>query len=149
MTNEHGDELVRRIIETLKHCMREENCMPHDPERAGNPKHWVENALVDLVMAQIPILKGASYEHLCFRGQRTVEKSVKVVLLALHVDFPPPHNIQILIDLLLPEIKAISVRKDAGDLARYAAVTRYPNKFKPVNEEEYRRMLRISDTLVA
>ncbi len=123
--------------------------MPSDPERAGNPKHWVENTLVDLVMARIPIPKRVPCEHLCFHGQRTVGKSVKVALLALHVDFPSPHNIWILINLLPPEIKVISVRKNAVDRTHYAVVTRYPNEFEPVDEEEYRKTLRISDAMVA
>ena len=123
--------------------------MPHDRDRADAPERWIENARADLALARIPLPPGVFYEHLCFHAQQAVEKSVKAVLLAFEVDFPPTHNLRVLIDLLPPEARVIPILKDAVDLTLYAVVTRYPSDFEPVSEEEYREALCIAEAVVA
>jgi HEPN domain-containing protein len=129
--------------------MKGKNYMPPDPDRADAPEHWLDNAIADLAIARIPLPPDALYEHLCFHAQQAVGKSLKAVLIALGLDFPPTHKIQSLIDRIPAEIPKHPVLSDAANLTPYAVSTRYPGESEPVTEEEYREALHTAEAIVS
>ena len=116
---------------------------------ADEPAKWLEDAQADLAIARIPLPRGAKYEQLCFHAQQAAEKAMKAVLLKRGVDFPFTHNLQALIDLLPEGLLRPLNLVYAVDLNPYAVTTRYPPGAEPVSAQEYRRALKIAESVVA
>ena len=110
-----------------------------------SPSAWLKNARSDLVLAKMKLPPGGMYEHLCFHAQQTAEKSLKAVLLALRMDFPFTHNIQILLNALSETIDVPKELLLASKLTSYATTIRYPGNAEPVSESDYRYALELAE----
>jgi HEPN domain-containing protein len=68
-----------------------------------------------------------NFDSACFHAQQCVEKYFKAQLQAAKIEFPKTHDLDELLDLLLPlEPQWESLRPAVSQLASYAVVFRYP-----------------------
>ena len=122
--------------------------MPHKGLPPRDPKVWLEFAASNLVCAR-SVLPGMRLEDHCFNAQQAAEKAVKAVFIRHSISFPYVHELERLLKLL--EQNAIKVPKyvwKAMDLSRFAIETRYPGMSGPITKREYRRLLRIAESVV-
>ena len=113
-----------------------------------DPREWLNRARSNLVQARNE--KADVYlEDLCFQAQQAAEKAIKAVLIARSIDFPYVHNLEHLLSLLETDGLAIpdAIRR-AGELTKYATVTRYPGGIRPVTEPEYALALELAEAVV-
>lgn len=120
--------------------------MPADP---SDPRAWLERARSNLLLAEKGKRKGVMLEDLCFNAQQAAEKALKAVCLHHNLDFPKPHSISRLLDVL--EAAGIKIPKQvqtADVLTQYAIQTRYPGPVEEITMEEYEESLAISARVV-
>ena len=92
---------------------------------------------------------GAVPEDLCYEAKQTAEKAVKAVFIHRGVRFPYVHDLEPLLRLLEQNgLKVPKYVKDAKELTRFALETRYPGSAGPVDRRQYRRALRIAESVL-
>lgn len=92
---------------------------------------------------------GALLEDLCFEAQQVAEKSIKAVFVHRGVTFPFIHDLDRLLQLLEHHgVKVPRYVKDSRELTRFAVVMRYPGFSGPVSKREYRRAVRIAESVL-
>jgi HEPN domain-containing protein len=84
--------------------------LPDNPE-PGSAGDWLRRAKSDLALASVPRPPDVMYNKLCFHAQQAVEKSLKAMLIAEHIEFPRVHHIGYLLGLLPQEIN-LPIEKD-------------------------------------
>jgi HEPN domain-containing protein len=119
------------------------------PPEADSPHSWLRFAESDLALAETTGDERVLYETLCFHAQQAVEKSIKAVLVLNGVAFPKTHSLELLVDLLPPNMERIEVLLASRALSSYATVLRYPGPAEPATEEEYRDALRLATAVFA
>ncbi|MBI1927582.1 HEPN domain-containing protein [Candidatus Poribacteria bacterium] len=111
---------------------------------------WLKRARSNLARARAgKVSEEVLYEDLCFDCQQAVEKSLKALLVFINVEFPWTHLIARLIELV--EANGIDTPeevKEAASLTEYAANTRYPGNYEPLDEEDYKEALEIAERVV-
>jgi HEPN domain-containing protein len=111
------------------------------------PKKWLERARSNLERARAgKTSRHILYEDLCFDCQQAVEKSLKALLIFLHIEFEWTHNIGVLLQLL--KNNSLDVPEDiekAASLSVYAVRSRYPGEAKPVSKKDYFEALGLAD----
>lgn len=113
-----------------------------------DPREWLNRAKSNLALAKSKTA-GALLEDLCFEAQQAAEKAVKAVFVSQAVGFPFIHNLKKLLEGL--ERSGVKIPKylwKAEDLSPFAALTRYPASVPPVTERQYRRAVRIAESVV-
>ncbi len=110
---------------------------------------WMKRANSNLSRAQAgKVSEHILYEDLCFDCQQAAEKAVKALLISNNIVPQPTHSLSVLIDDL--EKNGIDVPdtiKAAIQLSYYAVETRYPGRYEPVNEREYKQALKMAETV--
>jgi len=110
---------------------------------------WLRRAKSNLERAKAGrICEDILYEDLCFDCQQAVEKALKALLISINREFPPTHSIARLLELI--EDTGINIPdevKNAVELTDYAVKARYPGEMEPVTEEEYKRAIKIAETV--
>jgi HEPN domain-containing protein len=92
---------------------------------------------------------GALLEDLCFEAQQVAEKAIKAVFIHRGVPFPFIHDLDRLLQLLVQNgIKVPKYVRDSKELTRFAVVTRYPGFSGSVTKRQYRRAIRIAESVV-
>jgi HEPN domain-containing protein len=77
-------------------------------------------------------------EDLCFDAQQAAEKAIKAVHIARNIEFPYPHDLEKLVQLLEDAGETIPTSVlVAKTLTRFAVTTRYPNLWGSVTEDDY------------
>ena len=120
------------------------------PERFSpdDPREWLNRARGNLAKAKVPV-PGGYLEDLCFDAQQAGEKAIKAVLIARHVDFPYTHDLSYLLTVLETHGESIpDAIRQAEELTRYAARTRYPGFEEPVSETDYQDAISIAEAVV-
>jgi len=115
----------------------------------GSPEDWLQYARSDLELARLSPPPGVLLEGLCFHAQQAAEKALKAVLIANNTNFPKTHSIRMLIDLLPPTVSKPEIVEDAAGLTDYAVISRYPGDTEPIDDEEYREAIRLSEAVVS
>jgi HEPN domain-containing protein len=113
-----------------------------------DPREWLNRAKSNLALARADDT-GALLEDLCFEAQQVAEKAVKAVFVHRGVAFPFIHDLDRL--LLLLEHHGVKIPryvKDSKELTRFSVVTRYPGFSDPVTKRQYRRAVRISESVL-
>ena len=116
------------------------------PERfpPDDPREWLNRARGNLAKAKVPV-PGGYLEDLCFDAQQAGE----AVLIARHVDFPYTHDLSHLLTVLETHGESIpDAIRQAEELTRYAARTRYPGFEEPVSETEYQDAISIAEAVI-
>ena len=94
-------------------------------------------------------MRAALPEDLCYEAQQAAEKAVKAVFIRRGVRFPYIHDLDQLLQLLERNgLKIPKYVKDSHELTRFALQTRYPASSGPVTRRQYRRALRIAESVV-
>lgn len=115
----------------------------------GSAEDWLRYAKSDLELARIEKPEGVLLENLCFHAQQAAEKTLKAVLIFLEIDFPRTHNIRTLLDLLPEGVDVPQEIEESAILTDYAVESRYPRDSEPVDDEEYRRVIGLAETVVS
>jgi len=112
------------------------------PPNADAPQSWLRFAESDLALAEATGDDRVLYENLCFHAQQAVEKSIKAVLVLRRVAFPKTHSLELLVDLLPPDVARMEALLESRALSGYATVLRYPGATEPATEKEHRNAVR-------
>lgn len=113
-----------------------------------HPLEWLRHANSDLQLARIGHAPGVMLEELCFHAQQATEKAIKALLVLKSVDFGKTHNIDVLLELLPPDISIPSAVEKSVALTKYAVETRYPGTYDDVTEEDYAEALKLAEVVV-
>lgn len=123
--------------------------MPPERNVPGSPADWLARARGDLLLSQIPLPEGAFYEDLCYHAQQAVEKAVKAVYRAHHLEFRYTHDLaELLDDLKKKDIDIPPAVYDSIDLTEFATEARYPGFGEPVTGEECKKAVMTAKTVV-
>ncbi len=90
---------------------------------------WIEKAEADFISAgrEYRARKQPNHDAACFFAQQCVEKYLKARLVEAGVAFPKTHDLEALLDLVLPiEPLWDAFRSPFGDLTSFAVAFRYP-----------------------
>jgi len=97
----------------------------------ANTKEWIEKAGADFISAgrEYRARKSPNFDAACFFSQQCVEKYIKARLVEEGLRFPNTHDLEALLDLVLPvEPLWITFRNQLSDLTSYAITFRYPGE---------------------
>ena len=92
---------------------------------------WVEKAEGDFHTAQreYRVRKNPNYDAVCFHAQQCVEKYLKAFLQKEGIYFPKTHDLNVLLDLILPYHSMIEIyRNQFKVLTGYSVMVRYPGE---------------------
>ena len=123
--------------------------MKHHRFPPRDPREWLNRARSNLNRAR-EVHVDCYLEDALFDAQQAAEKAIKAVFVARKESFPYSHDLGRLLELL--KIGGVKIPKYLGkspDLTKYAGVSRYPEMADPVPLREYRRLLRIAESVVA
>ncbi len=112
--------------------------MNEAPERVQAALDWFEKADHDLVDAEhtLTLTDNCPFDTISFHAQQCAEKCLKGLLVFHDLDFPPTHDIRLLLQRL-PESVEIGIEPvRLIALNRYAVETRYPGDWKPITRED-------------
>lgn len=121
--------------------------MPQN-EIKGSPNDWISFAKSDLAIAKVDRTGAISYESLCFHTQQAVEKALKALLVFDNIEFPRTHNLRILLDLLKNKHIIPDIVDESAALTEYAVSSRYPGESEPIEVEEYKRAVEITEAVL-
>ncbi len=115
--------------------------MPHKTENTDmNPitLEWVEKAEGDFSAAeQLHYGTNPVYHVICFLAQQCVEKYLKAWLQENNIPIQRTHNLNDLLDLILPTIPAWRVwQNDLSTLTKHAVDSRYPEQIATASDAE-------------
>jgi HEPN domain-containing protein len=124
--------------------------MPPKRRPADDPLEWLSRARSNLEIANANVpLSNVYVEDLCFEAQQAVEKAIKAVLLHLRVRFPYTHDLAKLLTLVKNSGQSVpSQIRQAGELSKFAVITRYPGFAEPVSPREYKRAVKIAARVI-
>jgi len=107
-----------------------------EPRSAAGP--WLERAGSDLWMAEHALAAGADCpaDAVAFHAQQCAEKSLKALLAAQGADFPPTHDLLLLLRLAGAGGALDLTAQDILSLNRYAVEARYPGVGEPITRAE-------------
>ena len=97
----------------------------------ANTREWIEKAEADFISAgrEYRARKHPNYDGACFFAQQCVEKYLKARLIEEGKRFPRTHDLEVLLDLLLPiEPLLDTFRHALVDLTTFAVAFRYPGE---------------------
>jgi HEPN domain-containing protein len=113
-------------------------------------KEWLKRAKSNLARAKAgKVSEDILYEDLCFDAQQAAEKALKALCIVHGVKFSRVHDIAYLMELL--EKENVTVPKGlqrAKILTDYAVETRYPGDYVPLDEEMYKKALKLATNVV-
>ena len=127
---EKGEVLYETANFFLKPIKKEKHAM--------NPltEEWVQKAEGDYTVAQ-QVLQGQNpvNDAICFHAQQCIEKYLKAWLQEVNIPFPRTHDLQALLNLIVPVLPAWAAwREDFSKLSEHAVDPRYPGKFATAEE---------------
>jgi len=123
--------------------------MPPEHYSPGCPENWLLYARSDLALASIEPPPGVLLDALCYHAQQSTEKALKAVLVAWKVNFPPTHNLKILLELLPDDLAIPDQVIQSASLTIYAVASRYPDALGPVMERsEWQEALTLAKAVV-
>jgi len=94
-------------------------------------REWVEKAEADFNSAgrEYRARKHPNFDAACFFAQQCVEKYFKARLVEAGSPFPKTHDLDVLLDLIVPlEPLWEAFRSDVSDLTSFAVAFRYPGE---------------------
>lgn len=109
-------------------------------------REWIERAEADYAAARL--LRRSRKKHsrnlVCFHLQQCVEKYLKARLVEEGADFPRTHDLERLLDLLLPfEPLLAPLRPELAGITDHAVASRYPGRL--ISPAEARMLSRMTD----
>jgi HEPN domain-containing protein len=113
-----------------------------------DPREWLNRAKSNLALARAETV-GVFLEDLCFEAQQAAEKAIKAVFVHRGVIFPYIHDLEELLKRLGHSgVKIPKYVKQSDELSSFAVVTRYPGLGNPIGKRQYRRAVRIAESVL-
>ena len=113
-----------------------------------DPREWLNRARSNLACASARIPE-AYLEDLCFDAQQAAEKALKAVFIHRKLAFPYLHDLGKLLTVLEEAgLKIPKYVRQAERLTRFAVEARYPGLSDPVTPRQYRKTLRIAESIL-
>ncbi|MBI1900422.1 MAG: HEPN domain-containing protein [Planctomycetia bacterium] len=113
-----------------------------------DPRQWLNRARSNLALAKADAV-AVFVEDLCFEAQQAAEKAVKAVFIHRGATFPFIHDLEDLLKRL--QRSGVRIPKyvwQADELTPFAVVTRYPGLGGPIGKRQYRRAVRIAESVL-
>ena len=137
----YNDWFLREITEKGEVLYETSNFFlkpPKKEKRAMNPltEEWVQKAEGDYTVAQ-QVFQGQNpvNDAICLQAQQCIEKYLKAWLQEANIPFPRTHDLQALLNLIIPTLPAWDAwREDFSKLSEHAVDPRYPGKFATAEE---------------
>jgi HEPN domain-containing protein len=120
------------------------------PQIPGFPEEWLTHAESDLNLARLAkdhteILP----QQVCFHAQQAAEKALKAVLLHHKIEFPPVHDIEVLLEITKQSgVSPPSDVAEAGALTPYAVEARYPGYEEDITPAQVDQAIRLAESVV-
>jgi HEPN domain-containing protein len=113
----------------------------------GDPPEWLQHAEADLRYARLGRREpGILLSLVAFHAQQAIEKALKALLVADHVDFPRTHDLEELLTIIQRAGRRWPpVLDNVKELTPMAVQTRYPGFDDPVQESEVDEAIRLAD----
>jgi len=97
----------------------------------ANTREWLDKAESDFTSAgrEYRARKSPNFDAACFFAQQSVEKYFKARLLEAEISFPKTHDLDVLLDRIVPlEPLWEAFRSGVSDLTSFAVAFRYPGE---------------------
>lgn len=94
-------------------------------------REWVDKAEADLATAgrELRARRQPNFDAACFHAQQCTEKYLKARLVEAGISFPKTHDLEALLDLILPQEPLWeALRPKLSDLTSFATTFRYPGE---------------------
>lgn len=94
-------------------------------------REWVDKAEADLATAgrEMRASRRPNFDAVCFHAQQCVEKYLKARLVEADISFPKTHDLEALLDLILPQEPLWEAfRSKLNNLTSFAIAFRYPGE---------------------
>jgi HEPN domain-containing protein len=111
-------------------------------------KIWLARAKSSLAISKHKPDEDVFYEDLCFQAQQAVEKALKGLLIFYNVDPERTHNLVSLIKELSKYCALPEEVTETAILNDYAVQTRYPGDYTPVEEDEYKNAVLLTEKCI-
>ena len=139
---------IRPIWSITPPCARGRSFMGRKRYAPTDPCEWINRAKSNLAGAG-QADPDVYLEDLCFDAQQAAEKAIKAVFIHRGLHFPYVHNLRRLLELLDRDgVKIPKYVWKAEDLNPFAFEARYPGNAPPVQQRQYRRAVRIAESVV-
>ncbi|MBN2619416.1 MAG: HEPN domain-containing protein [Spirochaetales bacterium] len=114
-------------------------------DNINNVDMWLKRAKSSLIHSKDDKKDGLYYEDLCFDCQQSAEKSLKALIVDLGLEVHKTHSFRELFKELKKRITLPVWTEDILELGQYAVMTRYPDDYREISEEEYLRAVEIAE----
>jgi HEPN domain-containing protein len=94
-------------------------------------REWVDKAEADFATAgrELRARRQPNFDAACFHAQQCVEKYLKARLVEAGISFPKTHDLEALLDLILPQEPLWEAfRSKLNELTSFAITFRYPGE---------------------
>ena len=100
------------------------------PPTSIEGRRWLRYAGEDLSAAEaLQRAPAASPRHACRLAQQAAEKALKAALIALQIDYPRRHDLDVLMRLLPPHWSIRRELRDLAELTEWSVEARYPGEW--------------------
>jgi HEPN domain-containing protein len=112
-------------------------------------REWTTKADNDLKNAlhTLKLGKECPTDTVCFHAQQCVEKYLKALLVALEIQFPRAHDIEVLVLLVPKSIRINLTVEQQRRLTEYASMTRYPGSYEIISLSEARQAVKLAQRI--
>jgi len=100
---------------------------------------WIDKAEGDYRTScrELRVIQDPNFDAACFHAQQCAEKYLKARLVEANITFTKIHDLDALLDLILPlEPNFVSLREDCLHLTDMAVEVRYPGAFADSEDAE-------------
>ena len=113
-------------------------------------QRWFSMAEEDYAVAAWIAQNGSlSASAVGFHSQQAVEKAIKAYLVSQQLEFQKTHDIDRLIDLLIPEDPDLAeTLREASFLTVYSVETRYPGDSPPMTQDDSAEALNVAKNVL-
>lgn len=115
--------------------------------KSSDPKEWLKRAKSSLILAKKSVEEGLYYEDLCFNAQQSAEKSLKALIVDLGMKPVKTHSFMKLIGQLNEKFQVPEYLQEVLILDPYAVITRYPDDYIEITEEEYKKAIEVAENI--
>ena len=140
----YNDWFLREITEKGEVLYESSNFFAKSLKRKNCPMNpltleWIQKAEGDFVSAQqLYQAQDPIYDVICFLAQQCIEKYLKAWLQEVDIPFSKTHDLETLLDLIVPAVPAWRVwYADFSTISEHAVDSRYPGKFAAATETQH------------
>jgi len=112
--------------------------MKKPPKPEEDFRAWIKKAESDLKTAEhtLTLKERCPFDTVCFHAQQCAEKYLKAFLVYRSIDFPKTHDIRLLMQRVLADVRLGVSIEEVIPLNRYTIEARYPGNWEPFDRKE-------------